>query len=174
VYFDQVAVASDQVVGEVGHGADYLFEGLNAERINVAALAVGLGRYVIRQAVAYANRRTVFGNKPIGSYQALQHPLAEAFTHIEAAWLLTLKAARAYDAQRSAAGWANLAKLAAVDAALQACDVAIEVHGGNGFTTDYDLLSVWSLCRLLKTAPVSRELVLNYIGVHVLGLPPSS
>jgi len=136
-------------------------------------MAVGLGRYVIQKAVLYARQRRVFGEVPIGAYQGLQHPLAEAATHLELAWLMAEKAAVAYDEGRSAGGYANMAKLSAVDAALEACDIAIEVHGGNGFTSDYDLLSVWSLCRLLKTAPVSRELVLNYIGTHVLGLPSS-
>lgn len=173
VYFGDVWVPDDAVIGVEGRGFDYVFEGLNAERVNVAAMAIGLGRYALQKAVSYASSRRVFNDVPIGAYQGLQHPLAEASTHLELAWLMTQKASYEYDRGRSAGAYANMAKLAAVDAALEACDVAIEVHGGNGFTRDYDLLSIWSLCRLLKTAPVSRELVLNYIGTHVLGLPPS-
>lgn len=173
VYFDDVWVPQDAVIGVQGHGFDYLFEGLNAERVNVAAMAVGLGRSAINKAVRYASSRKVFDDIPVGAYQGLQHPMAQASTHLELAWLMTEKASIEYDRGRAAGTFANMAKLAAVDAALEACDVAIEVHGGNGFTRDYDLLSGWSLCRLLKTAPVSRELILNYIGTHVLGLPPS-
>ncbi len=173
VFFDHVAIDPEAIIGTLGEGFSYLFEGLNAERINVAAMAVGLGRYGLSQAVQYARQRRVFHEVPIGAYQGLQHPLAEASTHLELAWLMTQKAAFEYDLDRSASGPANMAKLAAVDAALEALDIAIEVHGGNGFTEDYDLVSIWTLCRLLKTAPVSRELVLNFIATHLLGLPAS-
>lgn len=173
VFFDDVAISPEAVIGTPGDGFSYLFEGLNAERINVAAMAVGLGRYGIQQAAQYARQRRVFNEVPIGTYQGLQHPLAEASTHLELAWLMTQKAAFEYDRGRSASGFANMAKLAAVDAALKALDIAIEVHGGNGFTEDYDLVNIWTLCRLLKTAPVSRELVLNFIATHLLRLPAS-
>lgn len=173
VYFNDVFVPAAALIGQEGSGFGYLFEGLNAERVNAAAMAVGLGRYVLQRAVDYAKTRRVFHDVPIGAYQGLQHPLAEAAAHLELAWLMTQKAAAVYDRRDPAGPLANMAKLSAVDAALEAADIAIEVHGGNGFTRDYDLMSVWSLCRLLKTAPVSRELILNYIGTHVLGLPSS-
>lgn len=174
VFFDDVFVPDAAVIGDPGKGFDYVFEGLNAERVNAAAMAVGLGRYMVHRGVDYACQRRVFDDVPIGAYQGLQHPLAEAFTHLELAWLMTQKAAAAYDSGDAVGAFANMAKLAAVDAALEAADMAIEVHGGNGFTRDYDLMSVWSLCRLLKTAPVTRELILNYIAAHVLGLPSSN
>jgi acyl-CoA dehydrogenase len=135
-------------------------------------MAVGLGRYLTTHAVNYGKTREVFGVL-IGRHQSLQHPLAEAKTHLELGWLMNLRAAEVYDQGGAAGEYANMAKLGAVDAALEAADIAIEVHGGNGFTRDYDLLSIWTLCRLLKTAPVSRELILSYIGHHVVGLPAS-
>ncbi|PSR34730.1 MAG: acyl-CoA dehydrogenase [Sulfobacillus benefaciens] len=172
VFLEDVEVPESAVIGEAGQGFRYLFDALNPERINVAAMAVGLGRYLTTRAVDYAKTREVFGVS-IGSHQSLQHPLAEAKTHLELAWLMNLRAAEVYDQGGAPGEYANMAKLGAVDAALEAADIAIEVHGGNGFTRDYDLLSIWTLCRLLKTAPVSRELVLSYIGHHVLGLPAS-
>ncbi|MBX6377221.1 MAG: acyl-CoA/acyl-ACP dehydrogenase [Clostridia bacterium] len=172
VHFDNVRVPAQDLLGEEGQGFRYLFDGLNPERIMVAAMSVGLGRYVLQKAAAYARERRVFG-VPIGAHQGLAHPMAVAKAHVELAALMNHKAAWTYDRGGNAGPWANMAKLAAADAALEACDVAIQVHGGNGFTRDYDLMSVWSLCRLLKTAPVSREMILNYIGEHVLALPPS-
>lgn len=158
VFLEDVDVPDSSVIGVAGQGFRYLFDALNPERINVAAMAVGLGRYLTAPAVDYAKTREVFGVS-IGRHQSLQHPLAEAKTHLELAWLMSLRAAEVYDDHGEAPGeYANMAKLGAVDAALEAADIAIEVHGGNGFTRDYDLLSIWTLCRLLKTAPVSREL----------------
>jgi acyl-CoA dehydrogenase len=172
VVFDDVILSDAMRVGEVGEGFRYLFDGLNPERINVAALAIGMGRRLLNTAVAYANQRQVF-SYPIGAHQAIQHALAEAKIHLELANLMNHYAAKCYDRQEDAGGWANMAKVGAVDAALEAADIAIEVHGGNAFTEDYDLLSQWELCRLFKTAPVARELALNYVGEHVLGLPRS-
>ena len=118
--------------------------------------------------------RVVF-DAPIGSHQGLQHPLAVAKTNLELAALMTRYAAQLFDAgdKVTAAAHANMAKLAAADAATEACDLAIEVHGGSGFSTDVDLITVWPFIRMLRTVPVSREMVLNYIGEHVLGLPRS-
>ena len=174
VFFDDVRVPLGDLVGEEGKGTRYLFDALNPERISAAAVAVGLGRFVLEKAVAYAKERVVF-DAPIGSHQGLQHPLAVAKTNLELAALMTRYAAQLFDAgdKVTAAAHANMAKLAAADAATEACDLAIEVHGGSGFSTDVDLITVWPFIRMLRTVPVSREMVLNYIGEHVLGLPRS-
>jgi acyl-CoA dehydrogenase len=172
VYFDNVRVPKENLVGKPGKGSRYLFDGLNPERILVAATAVGLGRFALNKAVQYAKNRNVF-DTPIGSHQGLQHPLAEAKAHLELAALMNRKAAWIFDRKENAGEFANIAKMAAADAALEASDIAIEVHGGNGFAKEYDLMAVYSLCRLFKTAPVSREMILNYIGEHVLALPKS-
>ena len=174
VYFDDVRVPRGDLVGEEGKGNKYLFDALNPERISAAAVAIGLGRLVLEKAVNYARERVVF-DKPIGSHQGLQHPLAEAKTHLELAALMTRYAAHLSDGgdKVTAAAYANMAKFAAAEAATEACDLAIEVHGGSGFSNDVDLIPLWPFIRMLRTVPVSREMILNYIGEHVLGLPRS-
>ncbi len=174
VYFDDVRVPRGDLIGEEGKGSKYLFDALNPERISAAAVAVGLGRLVLDKAVAYARERVVF-SKPIGAHQGLAHPLAEAKTHLELAALMTRYAAQVSDGgdKMTAAVYANMAKFAAAEAAVEACDLAIEVHGGSGFSTDVDLITLWPYIRMLRTVPVSREMILNYIGEHVLGLPRS-
>jgi acyl-CoA dehydrogenase len=174
VYFDDVRVPRGDLIGEEGMGSRYLFDALNPERISAAAVAVGLGQYALDKAVAYAQQRVVFDN-PIGSHQGIAHPLAEVKAQIELAALMTHHAASLVDAgdKKGAAAYANMAKLAAADAATVACDLAIEVHGGSGFSTDVGLISLWPYIRMLRTVPVSREMILNYIGEHVLGLPRS-
>jgi len=174
VFFDDVRVPRGDLVGVEGKGNKYLFDALNPERVSAAAVAVGLGRLVLDKAVAYARERVVF-DKPIGTHQGLAHPLAEAKTHLELAALMTRYAAGLFDAgdKVTAAAYANMAKFAAAEAATEACDLAIEVHGGSGFSTDVDLITLWPYIRMLRTAPVSREMILNYIGEHVLGLPRS-
>jgi acyl-CoA dehydrogenase len=174
VFFDDVRVPRDELIGEEGKGSKYLFDALNPERISAAAVAVGLGQFVLEKAVTYAKERVVF-DKPIGTHQGLQHPLAIAKTNLELAALMTRYAAQLFDGgdKVTAAAYANMAKFAAAEAATEACDLAIEVHGGSGFSTDIDLITVWPLVRMLRTVPVSREMVLNYIGEHVLGLPRS-
>ncbi len=174
VYFDDVRVARSDLIGEEGKGSRYLFDALNPERITAAAVAVGLGRLVLDKAVAYAKERVVF-DKPIGTHQGLAHPLAESKTHLELAAVMTRYAAYLSDEgdKMTAAEYANMAKFAAADAATEACDLAIEVHGGSGFSNDVDLITLWPYIRMLRTVPVSREMILNYIGEHVLGLPRS-
>jgi acyl-CoA dehydrogenase len=174
VYFDDVRVPRGDLVGEEGKGNKYLFDALNPERISAAAVAIGLGRFVLEKAVNYARERVVF-DKPIGAHQGLQHPLAEAKTHLELAALMTRYAAHVSDGgdKVTAAAYANMAKFAAAEAAIEACDLAIEVHGGSGFSNDVDLITLWPFIRMLRTVPVSREMILNYIGEHVLGLPRS-
>ncbi len=174
VFFDDVRVPRDELIGEEGKGSKYLFDALNPERISAAAVAVGLGQFVLEKAVAYAKERVVF-DKPIGAHQGLQHPLAIAKVNLELAALMTHYAAQLSDGgdKVTAAAYANMAKFAAAEAATEACDLAIEVHGGSGFSIDVDLITVWPLVRMLRTVPVSREMALNYIGEHVLGLPRS-
>jgi acyl-CoA dehydrogenase len=172
LFLDDVQVPREQLLGEEGAGHRYLFDLLNPERVAGAAIALGLGRYVLRRAVTYARERRVF-SVPIGAHQGLAHPLALAATHLELAGLMTRKAAWRFDRGEPAGAEANMAKLAAAEAALEACDLAIEVHGGNGFTRDFEVITYWPLIRLIRTAPVTREMILNYIGEHVLGLPRS-
>jgi alkylation response protein AidB-like acyl-CoA dehydrogenase len=170
LFFDDVRVSAANRIGPEGAGARHLFDVLNAERIAGAALGVGLGRFVLDKAVRYAKERVVFG-APIGSRQGLAHPLALVASRLELAWLMTQKAAWLVDAGREAGAEANIAKLEAAEAAIEACDLAIEVHGGNGFSREFDVITVWPWARLLRTAPVSREMILNYLAEHVLGLP---
>jgi len=172
IFLDDVRVPRESLVGREGMGARYLFDALNPERISAAAVGVGLGRYVLDKAVAYARERTVF-DVPIGAHQGLQHPMAIAKTHLELAALMARQAATTFDKGGSAGPYSNMAKFAAAEAAIEACDLAIEVHGGAGFTGEVDIITLWPLIRMLRTAPVSREMILNYIGEHVLGLPRS-
>ncbi len=174
VYFDDVRVPRGDLIGEEGKGSRYLFDALNPERVSAAAVAVGMGRLALEKAVAYAQQRVVF-DRPIGAHQGLAHPLAEAKTRLELAALMTRYAAQIFDAgdKVTAAAYANMAKFAAAEAATEACDLAIEVHGGSGFSNDVDLITMWPFIRMLRTVPVSREMILNYIGEHVLGLPRS-
>ena len=163
----------EDVVGEIDKGFGILFKSLNPERILVGSICCGLGRYALNRAVDYAKERKVFNNVPIGAYQGLQHPLASARTDVEMASLMTLKAAWIFDQGREAGEFANMAKLAAADAGIKAVDTALQCHGGNGFTKEYGIFDLYPLVRLLKTAPLNREMILNYIGEHVMGLPRS-
>lgn len=172
IFFDGVELGPEQVIGEVDRGFGILFDTLNPERIVVAAMAVGLGRYALRQAVEYAGERQVFG-VPIGSHQGLAHPLAHSYTEIEMAALMTYKAAANFDQGAAAGAEANMAKYFAAEAAIKAVDTALQTNGGAGFTRDVGLLDLYALVRLLRTIPVSRELLLNYIGEKVMGLPRS-
>ena len=173
LFFDEVDLGPEDVVGEIDKGFGILFKSLNPERILVGSICCGLGRYALKRAVAYASERKVFKDTPIGAYQGLQHPLASAHTDVEMASLMTLKAAWIFDQGREAGEFANMAKLAAADAGIKAVDTAIQCHGGNGFTKEYGIFDLYPLVRLLKTAPLNREMILNYIGEHVMGLPRS-
>ena len=173
LFFDEVDLGPEDVIGEIDKGFSILFKSLNPERILVGSICCGLGRYALKRAVAYASERKVFNDVPIGAYQGLQHPLASARTDVEMASLMTLKAAWIFDQGREAGEFANMAKLAAADAGIKAVDTAIQCHGGNGFTKEYGIFDLYPLVRLLKTAPLNREMILNYIGEHVMGLPRS-
>lgn len=172
LFFDDVVVGPDRLVGGEGEALKPLFLGLNPERIMGAATALGTGRYALDKACVYANSRKVWG-VPIGAHQGLSHPLAKAKIELELARVMTQKACWAYDSGRDAGEPANMAKYAAAEAALACLDQAIQVHGGNGFATEYGLLDAWGATRLARTAPVSREMILNFVAEHALGLPRS-
>ena len=172
LFFDDVVVGPDRLVGGEGEALKPLFLGLNPERIMGAATALGTGRYALDKACAYANSRKVWG-VPIGAHQGLAHPLAKAKIELELARLMTQKACWVFDSGKDAGEPANMAKYAAAEAALACLDQAIQVHGGNGFATEYGLLDAWGATRLARTAPVSREMILNFVAEHALKLPRS-
>ncbi|MDM4771443.1 acyl-CoA dehydrogenase family protein [Solimonas sp. SE-A11] len=172
VFFDNVHLPADALIGEAGKGAKLMFEGLNSERLLAAAAALGMGDYALKKAVAYAMERKPFG-KPIGSYQALQHRMALAKAELEAARLMTYSAAERFDAGEDAGAHANMAKLLASRAAVAAVEASIQTHGGYAFDRDYDVVTLWPMVRLMEIAPINNEMLMNYIGEHVLGLPKS-
>ena len=173
LFFDDVELEEERLIGGEGGGLGPVFDGLNPERIMGAAVAAGAGRRALEKAAAYANERAVWG-APIGTHQGIAHPLAEAKIELELARLMLQKAAALYDAGAPGAGEAsNMAKYAAAEAAIECVDRAIQTHGGNGFALEYGLSDMWWGVRLTRTAPVSREMILNYVAEHSLGLPKS-
>jgi acyl-CoA dehydrogenase len=172
VRYDDLPVALADRVGEEGHGFRYLLDGLNPERILVAAEALGIGRVAIRRAVAYANERVVFG-RPIGQNQGLAFPLAEAHMRLHAAELSIREASWRYDNGLPCGEHANTAKFLAADAGHFAADRAMQTLGGFGYADEYDVARYWTESRLMKIAPISQEMILNYVSEHVLGLPRS-
>jgi acyl-CoA dehydrogenase len=176
VFFDNVEVAADQVVGQVDMGALVMFNSLNPERILAAAMCSGMSEYCLAMGADYAKERKVFKDTPIGAYQGIAHPLAMAKAEHEAARLIMLKAAWAFDDNWDAAkvgSLANMSKLLNSESAIHSVDVAIETLGGSAFTKEQGLLNLWNGARLLKTAPVSKEMILNFIAEWELGLPKS-
>ncbi len=175
LFFDNVQVGADRLIGTEGHGLFQVFFGLNPERILSAATANGVGRYALDKAAEYARERAVWGT-PIGRHQGISHPLAKCKIEVELARLMTDKAAWLCDhaGDTPAAGEAaNIAKYAAAEATLAALDQAIQTHGGNGMSSEYGLADLWGMARLLRIAPVSREMILNFVAQHSLGLPKS-
>jgi alkylation response protein AidB-like acyl-CoA dehydrogenase len=175
LFFDNVSVPADRLIGTEGDGLRQVFYGLNPERITGAAISAGIGRYALERAATYARGRSVWG-APIGTHQGIAHPLAEAKIELELARLMMAKASWLHDHHGDAgeAGEAaNMAKFAAADAALHCLDAAIQTHGGNGMATEYGLADLWGITRLLRIAPVSREMILNFVAQHSLGLPKS-
>lgn len=172
LHFDEVRVPAAALIGTEHEGFRQVFDGLNPERITGAAVCVGVGRHAVTKGADYARTRSVWG-PPIGSYQAISHPLAQAKIEVDLAAIMTAKAAWLYDQGSPAAEASNVAKYAAAEAAVSAVDHAIQVHGGNGLAVEFGLLPQWGLARLLRIAPVSREMVLNYVAQHSLGLPRS-
>ena len=176
LFFDDVEVPACNLVGEEDQGIFVMFNSLNPERILTGAICTGMAEQALKKAVEYSKERRIFGDKPIGAYQGIAHPMAEVKINLEAARLMTYKAAWAYDAGLDPAqvgSLANMAKFLAADLAIRAADVAIEVHGGNGFSDEYGLIQLWNGARILKTAPVSREMILNFVAEQDLGLPRS-
>ncbi|NNN15127.1 MAG: acyl-CoA/acyl-ACP dehydrogenase [Acidimicrobiaceae bacterium] len=176
LFFENVEVDDTMRIGEEDLGAQVLFEALNPERIVAASFSVGLIDYFLRKSVSYATQRVVFKDSPIGSYQAVQHPLAKLRIQQEAARLLTYQAAHAFDnhAPGQVVGtYANMAKYLASEVGFEAADRAIQTHGGNGFVKDYGLIQMLAPARLSKTAPINNEMILNFIAEHELGLPRS-
>jgi len=172
LHLDEVRLPASALVGEEGQGFGQVFHGLNPERITGAALCVGIARYVLGRAARYANERQVW-DRPIGSHQGVAHPLAEAKIETELAALMTRRAAWLHVNGLPAAEASNMAKFAAAEAAIAACDAAIQTHGGNGVSQEFGLLPYWGLARLLRIAPVNREMILNFVAQHSLGLPRS-
>ena len=175
LFFDEVEVPANRMLGPENEGLRVVFQGLNPERITGAALAVGIGRYALDKAAAYARDRHVWGT-PIGMHQGVSHPMAEAKVQLELASLMTAKAAWLHDQRvddERAGEAANMAKFAAADAALHCLDVAIQTHGGNGMASEFGLADLWGIARLLRIAPVGREMILNFVASHSLGLPRS-
>jgi alkylation response protein AidB-like acyl-CoA dehydrogenase len=172
LFFDDVEVPADRLLGEPHDGFRQVFCGLNPERITIAAIANGLGRYALDRAAAYAKERVVW-DVPIGAHQGVSHPLAQAKVSLELARLAVQKAAWMYDEGLDAAEIANMAKYASAEAALACVDQSIQTHGGNGMASEYGIADVWAIARLLRIAPVSREMILNFVAQHSLHLPRS-
>ena len=172
VFFDNVYVPCSALIGEEGHGFRYLLDGLNAERILIAAEALGDAKYFIRRAVDYSRERIVFG-RPIGQNQGVQFPIARAYAESEAAELLIRKAAALFDAGLTCGAAANIAKLVAAEASWNAGEACMQTFGGFGFAREYDIERKWRETRLFRTLPVSTNMILAYLGEHVLGMPRS-
>ncbi|MGH3424338.1 MAG: acyl-CoA dehydrogenase family protein [Nocardioidaceae bacterium] len=174
LFFDDVRLPVDALVGSEGAGLEQLFAGLNPERIMAAAFATGLGRFALARAVEYVKDRQVW-NAPIGAHQAVQHPLAQSHIELELARLMAQKAAALYDAgeQMAAGEAANMAKYAAAEAVCDTVDRAVQVHGGNGIASEYGIGGLVVAARVNRIAPVSREMILNFIAQFSLGLPKS-
>jgi alkylation response protein AidB-like acyl-CoA dehydrogenase len=174
VFIDDVRLPADDLVGDEDGGLVQLFAGLNPERIMAASFSLGLARFALERAVAYAKERTVF-KAPIGSHQAIAHPLAQSHIEIEMARLMTQKAAALYDAgdEMAAGEAANMAKYAAAEAACDVVDRAVQTHGGYGASQEYGMAGLLVATRVGRIAPVSREMILNFVAMHSLGLPKS-
>ena len=172
VFFDDVPIPGDSLIGEEGKGFRYILDGMNAERCLTASEAIGNGRYFIERAVHYAKERVVFG-RPIGQNQGIQFPIAQAHAALEAAELMVRKATALFDAARPCGAEANMARLLSSEAAWAAGEACFTTHGGFAFAREYDIERKWREARLARTAPVSSNMILNFIGQHVLGMPRS-
>jgi acyl-CoA dehydrogenase len=172
IFLDRVLVPNEDLVGEEGRGFRYILDGMNAERVLIAAECIGDGRWFVEKATAYANERVVFG-RPIGSNQGVQFPIARAHAQLEAADLVRYKAAWLYEEGLPCGAEANMAKLLAADASWAAANACLDTHGGFGFAEEYDVERKFRETRLYQVAPISTNLILAYIGQHVLGMPRS-
>ena len=172
VFFEDVDIPASSLIGEEGKGFRYIIDGWNAERILVAAEAIGDGRWFVERASRYAGNRVVFG-RPIGANQGIQFPIAKAYAHVEAADMMRFAAAAKYDRKEKCGAEANMAKLLASEASWEAADVCMSTYGGYGFAREYDVERKFRETRLLVAAPVSNNMVLAFLGQNVLGMPKS-
>ncbi len=172
VFFDNLEIPADTLIGEEGKGFRYIVDSMNAERILIAYECIGDAKFFVEKACDYANERQVFG-KPIGANQGIQFPIAKAYAEAQAAELMVTKAASMFDAGQKAAAEANMAKLLAADASWQAAETCMQVYGGFAFAREYGIERKWREARLYQTAPISKNMIFGYLGQHVLGLPRS-
>jgi acyl-CoA dehydrogenase len=172
VFFDNFEVPAENLIGEEGKGFRYILDGMNAERILIAAECIGDGYWFTEKSRGYAGERVVF-DRPIGRNQGVQFPIATAYAHVRAADLMRYEAARLYDAHAPCGAEANMAKLLAADASWEAANACLQTFGGFGFAAEYDVERKFRETRLYQVAPVSTNLILSYIGEHVLGMPRS-
>jgi acyl-CoA dehydrogenase len=172
VFFDNVKVPAANLIGEEGKGFKYILDGLNAERVLIAAECIGDAYWFVARATKYANERRVF-DRPIGQNQAVQFPIAESWIETEAASLMRFRACELYDAQKPCGAEANMAKLLAAKASWEAANACLQTHGGFGFAAEYDVERKFRETRLYQVAPISTNLILSYIAEHQLGLPRS-
>jgi len=172
LFIEDMEVPVENLIGEEGRGFSYILDGMNAERILIAAECIGDGRWFIERAVNYANQRVVF-KRPIGQNQGIQFPIARSHVNIEAADLMRFRAAELYDAGKKCGAEANMAKLLAADASWEAANVTLQTHGGFGFAEEYDVERKFRETKLYQVAPISTNLILSYVAEHILGLPRS-
>jgi acyl-CoA dehydrogenase len=172
MFFDNLEVPAENLIGEEGKGFKYILDGLNAERVLIAAECIGDGYWFVERATKYANERIVF-DRPIGKNQGVQFPIAEAYIEVEAASLMRFRACELYDARKPCGAEANMAKLLAAKASWEAGNVCLQTHGGFGFACEYDVERKFRETRLYQVAPISTNLILSYVAEHVLGLPRS-
>ncbi|HZS87396.1 MAG TPA: acyl-CoA dehydrogenase family protein [Chloroflexota bacterium] len=172
LFFDNLRVPAENLIGQEGRGFHYILDGMNAERILIAAECIGDGRWFTERSVAYARERVVF-DRPIGANQGVQFPIARAYANVEAAALMCLRAATLFDRGQPCGAEANMAKLLAADASWEAANVCLQTHGGFGFAVEYDVERKFRETRLYQVAPISTNLILSYLAEHELGLPRS-
>ena len=172
LFFDNLEIPVENLIGEEGKGFKYILDGLNAERILIAAECIGDGYWFIDRARQYANERVVF-DRPIGQNQGIQFPIARAYVNIEAANLMRYRAAALFDEKKACGSEANMAKMLCADASWEAANACLQTHGGFGFAAEYDVERKFRETRLYQVAPISTNLILSYVGEHVLGMPRS-
>src|ERR1700742_2992507 len=172
LFFDELEIPAENLIGEEGRGFRYILDGLNAERTLIAAECIGDGYWFIDKVTAYAKERIVF-DRPIGQNQGVQFPIARAYVNVEAANLMRFEAARKFDAHEECGAEANMAKLLAADASWEAANACLQFHGGFGFASEYDVERKFRGRRPYQVAPISTNLILAYVAEHVLGLPRS-
>jgi acyl-CoA dehydrogenase len=172
LFFDNLEIPAENLIGEEGKGFKYILDGLNAERALIAAECIGDGYWFIDRVTQYVKDRIVFG-RPIGQNQGVQFPIAKAYINVEAASLMRYEACRLFDAHLPCGAQANMSKLLAADASWEAANACLQFHGGFGFACEYDVERKFRETRLYQVAPISTNLILSYVAEHVLGLPRS-